>query len=72
VDTLYAIKPEMLAIAWAAKKCVMFIERMPKTRLEIWTDHQPLVPILERYSLPEIENKRLQRLKMPKQNNLIY
>ena len=64
-ETRYAmIELEMLAIAWAAKKCAMFIEGMPKSRLEIWTDHQPLVPILERYSLPEIENKRLQRLKM--------
>jgi len=64
-ETRYAmIELELLAIAWAAKKCSSFIEGMPKTQLEIWTDHQPLVPILERYSLPEIENKRLQRLKM--------
>ncbi len=64
-ETRYAmIELEMLAIAWAAKKCAMFIEGMPSSQLEIWTDHQPLVPILERYSLPEIENKRLQRLKM--------
>ncbi len=64
-ETRYAmIELEMLAIAWAAKKCAMFIEGMPKSRLEIWTDHQPLVPILERYLLPEIENKRLQPLKM--------
>jgi hypothetical protein len=64
-ETRYAmIELEMLAIAWAAKKCAMFIEGMPRSQLEIWTDHQPLVPILERYSLPEIENKRLQRLKM--------
>jgi hypothetical protein len=57
------IKLELLTIAWAAKKTAMFIEAMPHSQLEIWTDHKPLVPILERYSLPEIENKRLQRLK---------
>ncbi len=64
-ETRYAmIELELLAIAWAAKKTAMFIEGLPRSQLEIWTDHQPLVPILERYSLPEIENKRLQRLKM--------
>jgi len=64
-ETRYAmIELELLAIAWAAKKTAMFIEGLPRSQLEIWTDHQPLVPILEKYSLPEIENKRLQRLKM--------
>ncbi len=42
----------------------LFIEGLPRDRLEIWTDHQPLVPILSKYSLPEIDNKRLQRLRM--------
>ncbi|MGV0982894.1 MAG: reverse transcriptase family protein, partial [Polynucleobacter sp.] len=64
-ETRYAmIELEMLGIAWAAKKCSMFIEGMSGRLLEIWTDHQPLVPILNKYSLPEIENKRLQRLRM--------
>jgi len=64
-ETRYAmIELELLAIAWAAKKCAKFIEGLPSERFEIWTDHQPLVPILSKYSLPEIENKRLQRLRM--------
>ncbi len=64
-ESRYAmIELELLAIAWAAQKCAMFIDGLPRDRLEIWTDHQPLVPILERYSLPDIDNKRLQRLKM--------
>ena len=64
-ETRYAmIELELLAICWAANKCRMFIEGLPRAQFEIWTDHQPLVPILEKYSLPEIENRRLQRLKM--------
>ena len=64
-ETRYAmIELELLAIAWACRKCAMFVEGLPRDQLEIWTDHQPLVPILSRYTLPEIENKRLQRLRM--------
>jgi len=46
---------EMLAIAWACKKCANFIEG---------TDHKPLIPMLHNYSLNDFENKRLQKLKM--------
>ena len=64
-ETRYAmIELELLAIAWACRKCAMFVEGLPRDQLEIWTDHQPLVPILSRYTLPKIENKRLQRLRM--------
>jgi hypothetical protein len=64
-ETRYAmIELEMLAIAWACKKCSMFIEGLTKAQFTIWTDHQPLVPILMSYSLPQIENRRLQRLRM--------
>lgn len=61
-ETRYAmIELELLAITWAAKKTAAFIEGI---KFELFTDHKPLVPILEHYSLAEIENKRLQRLKM--------
>jgi transposase InsO family protein len=61
-ETRYAmIELELLAIAWAAKKTAAFIEGI---KFELYIDHKPLVPILEHYSLAEIENKRLQRLKM--------
>ena len=64
-ETRYAMcELEMLAIAWACHKCAMFVEGLPRARFEIWTDHQPLVPILEKQALPDITNKRLQRLKM--------
>lgn len=64
-ETRYAmIELELLAICWATNKCRMFVEGLPRSQFEVWTDHAPLVPILEKYSLPEIENKRLQRLKM--------
>jgi len=64
-ETRYAmVELELLAICWAANKCKMFIEGLPRNQFEIWTDHAPLVPILDKFSLPEVENKRLQRLKM--------
>jgi hypothetical protein len=64
-ETRYAMTElEMLAIAWACKKCSMFIEGLTKAQFMIWTDHQPLVQILMSYSLPQIENRRLQRLRM--------
>jgi hypothetical protein len=64
-ETRYAmVELELLAICWATNKCKMFIEGLPRAQFEIWTDHAPLVPILDKFSLPEVENKRLQRLKM--------
>ena len=64
-ETRYAmVELEMLAIAWACQKARIFVEGLPRAQFEIWTDHAPLVPILEKQTLPEIANKRLQRLKM--------
>ena len=62
-ETRYAmIELELLAISWAAHKCRLFLEGLPQ--FEIITDHRPLVPILNDYSLDQIENPRLQRLRM--------
>ena len=55
---------ELLGIVWACKKTQMFTEGLNKDQFEIWTDHAPLVPILNKQTLPEINNKRLQRLGM--------
>jgi transposase InsO family protein len=64
-ETRYAmIELELLAIVWAAKKTRMLIEGLSKKNFTIFTDHMPLVPILSKYSLPQITNKRLQRLRM--------
>ena len=64
-ETRYAmVELEMLAIAWACQKSRLFVEGLPRQQFEIWTDHAPLVPILEKQALPDISNKRLQRLKM--------
>jgi hypothetical protein len=57
------VKLELLAICWAANKCAFFIDGLPLKLFEIWTDHAPLIPILNKYTLPEIENKRLQQLR---------
>ena len=64
-ETRYAmIELEMLAIAWACAKTANFIEGLPIQLFEIWTDHNPLIAILSNQTLPDISNKRLQRLKM--------
>ena len=64
-ETRYAmIELEMLAIAWACAKTANFIEGLPLQQFEIWTDHNPLISILSNQALPDISNKRLQRLKM--------
>ncbi len=57
------VELELLAICWAAKKCASFIDGLPLKLLKIWTDHAPLIPILNKYTLPEIENKHLQQLR---------
>ena len=62
------VELELLAIAWACQKTASFIEGI---NFMIVTDHKPLIPILRDYSLAEIENKRLQRLRM-KVNHLSY
>ena len=58
------IELECLAIAWACNKCKMFVDGLPRSQFQVWTDHAPLVPILNRQALPDIANRRLQLLKM--------
>ena len=61
-ETRYAvIELECLAIAWAIKKCNIFLAGMED--FTIVTDHNPLIPILNTHRLDEIENPRLQRLR---------
>ena len=53
-ETRYAvIELEMLAVVWALHKCRLYL---CGTKFEIVTDHRPLVPILNSYSLDQIEN----------------
>ena len=61
-ESRYAVvELELLAIVWALKKCRPFLMGLP--HFEIVTDHKPLVPILNDYTLDAVENLRLQRLK---------
>ena len=53
------IELELLAIAWAMKKCHVYLSG---TKFEVITDHQPLIPIMNKYSLMEIENPRIRRM----------
>ena len=62
-ESRYAvIELELLAVTWAIWKCTMFLTGLPQ--FEVWTDHNPLVPILNSHRLDEIENQRLQHMRM--------
>ena len=61
-ETRYAvIELEILGVVWAVRKCHLFLAGAP---FAVVTNHRPLVPILNSYSLDQIENRRLQRLVM--------
>ncbi|XP_066961762.1 uncharacterized protein [Macrobrachium rosenbergii] len=61
-ETRYAtIELEMLAVVWSMSKCRLYLAGLQNFTL--MTDHRPLIPILNHYSLDAIENPRLQRLK---------
>lgn len=59
-ETRYAfIELECLAVVWAVKKSLLYLSGKP---IEVVTDHRPLIPIFNSYSLDQIENLHLQRL----------
>ncbi|XP_076037654.1 uncharacterized protein LOC143023062 [Oratosquilla oratoria] len=61
-ETRYAtIELELLAAVWAMFKCKYYL--MGLQNFTLMTDHRPLVPILNSYTLDAVENPRLQRLK---------
>ena len=61
-ESRYAtIELELLGIVWATKKCEIYLKGMDN--FTIITDHNPLVGILDKKTLDEVENPRLQRLK---------
>jgi len=62
-ETRYAtIELEMLASVWATAKCKPYLIGVPNF---LMTDHRPLIPILNKYTLDTVENPRLQCLKGP-------
>ena len=61
-ESRYAvIELECLAVAWAIKKCHLFLAGL--NHFTVITDHNPLIHILNSHRLDEIENPRLQRLR---------
>jgi hypothetical protein len=59
-ESRYAmIELECLAAAWAMKKCKSFLEGLPS--FEVVLDHRPLIPILNDYTLDQLDNQRLLR-----------
>ena len=62
-ESRYAvIELEMLAVCWAINKCKLFLTGLQ--HFTVITDHNPLIPILNNHRLDEVENPRLQRLKI--------
>ena len=62
-ESRYAmIELECLAAAWAMKKCKSFLEGLPS--FEVVLDHRPLIPILNDYTLDQLDNQRLLRLRL--------
>ena len=55
------VELEIRAAQWAMKKCRLYLMGLPTFTLIV--DHQPLVTILDRYTLDQVENPRLQRMK---------
>ena len=55
------VELELLAVAWAVKKCRLYLLGLPHFSLIV--DHNPLVPILNEKTMDAIENPRLMRLK---------
>lgn len=60
-ESRYAmVELELNAVEWAMSKCRLYLLGLPKFILVV--DHQPLVTILDKYTLDAVENPRLQRL----------
>ena len=54
------IEFEALGVTWAVKKCHYFLAGLPEFLIR--NDHRTLIPILNNYSLNDIENPRVRRL----------
>ena len=61
-ESRYAsIELELLAISWAMKKCRKYL--LGRQNFDLIVDHRPLVSILDKNTLDQVENPRLQRMK---------
>ena len=61
-ESRYAmIELECIAIMYGIKKCHMYLAGLE--HFTVVTDHRPLVPIMNNYSLSQIENAKIQKIK---------
>ncbi|XP_065190961.1 uncharacterized protein K02A2.6-like [Sycon ciliatum] len=69
-ESRYAVvELEMLAVVWAVHKCKLYLSG---TLFDLITDHRPLIPIINAYSLDQIENPRLLRLRLKLQSFQVH
>ena len=61
-ESRYAmVELELQAVVWAIKRCKLYLQGLPHFNLIV--DHQPLVTILDKYTLDAVDNRRLQNMK---------
>ena len=61
-ESRYAmVELELQAVVWAMKRCNLYLQGLDHFNLVV--DHQPLVSILDKYTLDAVDNRRLQNLK---------
>ena len=62
VESRYStIELELVAVVWAMTKCAYYL--LGLADFHLLTDHRPLIPILNTYTLDRINSPRLQRLR---------
>lgn len=61
-ETRYAmVELELAAVEWATRKLRVYLQGLHQ--YTVVTDHKPLIPILNTYTMADIQNPRIQRLK---------
>ena len=71
VETRYpVIELEALAIKYAITKCRLYLSGLPQ--FTVITDHRPLLPMFNKYSLNQVENAKLQNIKAELQSKFQF
>mgnify|MGYP001002027478 CR=1 FL=1 len=70
-ESSYAmIELEAIAIKYGIDKCHLYLAGMP--HFTVICDHRPLIPIMNNYSLLQVENAKLQKIKATLQSHYVF